>query len=166
MSQQDIFLSLVTARGGPLKGESSDPGHLGEIDIIEWTWGMKVPTEAGSLLPTGRAQVFPVRFVKRADSSSTGLMSALRQNDLVKKAVLTMRKSGGVKPVDYFVVTLEKGRLLSYEVASQRDERGVPSLIETVSLGFLEITVDYTGQDPKGGKTASSTYSDQISTAV
>lgn len=164
MSQQDIFLSIVTQKGGPLKGESSDPAHAGEIEVIEWSWGMKSPFEAGGFMATGRVQVHPVRFVKRADSASTGLMAAMRQNDVIKKAVLTMRKSGGVKPVDYFKVTLEKGRILSYEVASQRDEHGIPSLIETLALGFTRIEVDYTGQQAQGGRAAASTYTDEIST--
>lgn len=162
MALQDIYLKIETDRAGHIKGGSVDPEHVGEIDVVEWSWGMASRHEAGGFQPTGRVQIQPVRFVKRADPASTGLMSALRNNDRIKKAVLTMRKSGGPKPVDYFKVTLEKGRVLSYEVSSQRDERGVPSLMEVVTLGFTRITVDYRGQESAGGSGATSTYSDEI----
>jgi type VI secretion system secreted protein Hcp len=162
MAQQDIFLSIETVRAGALRGESSDPDHVGHIDVVEWSWGMASPTESGGFMATGRVQIHPVRFVKRADSASTGLMSALRSNDEIKKAVLTMRKAGGAKPVDYFTVTLEKGRVLTYEVRSQYDEHGVPALMETITLGFTRITVDYRGQERRGGGHATSSYSDEI----
>lgn len=163
MAQQDIFLSIVTAKAGLLKGESTDPAHTGEIGIDDWSWGMASPFESSGFAATGRVQIKPVSFTKRVDLSSTGLMSALRSNDTVKKAVLTMRKSGGVKPVNYFVITLENGRVLSYDVESRRDEHGVPALFEVVRLGFTRITIDYRAQDAKGAQLGAASYTDEIS---
>jgi type VI secretion system secreted protein Hcp len=164
MAQQDIFLKVETTRAGALRGESTDPNHVGEIALVDWSWGMVSRTEAGSFQATGRAQVQPLRFVKRADAASTALMSALRSNDPVKKAVLTMQKSGGTSSVVYFVMTLERGRILSYDVRSERDEKGLPCVLEVFTMGFNRITVEYRGQDARGGGTAVSTYTDEIST--
>jgi type VI secretion system secreted protein Hcp len=164
MAQSDIFLKIETARAGPLRGETSDPEFDGQIDVVDWAWGMHSPVQAGGFTASGRVQIKPVTIRKRADSASTALMSALRSNDVVRKAVLSVRKAGGSKPVVCFTVTLEKGRILSYDVSSGIDAQGAPTLLETLTLGFTKITVDYIGQDARGGRTAASSYSDEIST--
>lgn len=166
MAQQDIFLKVETSRAGALRGESTDPNHAGEIALVDWSWGMAAASEAGSFRAAGRVQVQPVRFVKRADSSSTALMSALRTNDPIKKAVLTMQKSGGTSTVVYFSMTLERGRIMSYDVRSERDEKGLPTVLEVFTLAFNRITVEYRGQDARGAGTAVSTYTDEISTTT
>ena len=43
----DLFLKLETARQGPVKGESQDSKHAGEIDLIGWRWGMDAKTAMG-----------------------------------------------------------------------------------------------------------------------
>ena len=50
------------------------------------------------------------------DSATTALMSALRNNELVKKAVLTVRKVDGEEALDYFIITIEKARLTHHRV--------------------------------------------------
>ncbi|MBX9638988.1 MAG: type VI secretion system tube protein Hcp [Mycobacteriaceae bacterium] len=162
MAQQDIFLKISTDAAGPLKGESTDPDHVGDISIIGWHWGMKSPRDAHTFQATGKTQIQPITVRKYADTASTGLMSALRRNDGIKKATLAVRKASGTKPVDYFVINLEKGRLLSYDVQSERDEKGAPVLLETIEIGFTRITIEYKAQEAKGGGLATSTFQDEI----
>src|SRR6185295_14971455 len=95
MSRSDMFLKLDTARQGPLKGEAQDEKHKDEIDVVSWSWGMRAQTALGGAGKTGKATLDELNVVKRVDSASTGLMAAMRNNEVIKKGVLTVRKAGG-----------------------------------------------------------------------
>ena len=88
-----MFLKVTTAKGGVIKGETLDEAHKGEIDLLSWSWGMHVTGSLGGGGPKGRASVHELKVVKRIDLASTALMSALRSNEVVVKAVLTLRKA-------------------------------------------------------------------------
>ena len=111
MAQGDMFLKIDGSRQGAIKGETRDAGHKDEIDVLGWTWGME-----GNLIhgqATAKTVVRELKITKRVDQATTGLMSALRSNEVIKKAVLTVRKAGGKDPVEYYTITLEKGRITS-----------------------------------------------------
>ena len=65
--------------------------------------------------------------MKRVDSASTALMAAMRNNELIKKAVLTVRKAAAT-PLEYFKITIQNGRITLFDV--QPNERRAPGLIE------------------------------------
>ena len=71
-----------------------------------------------------------LNIVKGVDSASTGLMSALRNNDLIKKAVLTVRKAGKSQH-EYFKITIENGRITSLDVRTAASN-GKPGLMESL----------------------------------
>lgn len=157
MAKGDILLKIEGARTGQIKGESVAPDFVDAIDIREWSWGMAGPTALGSTAATGRVIVHELRLTKTVDRASTALMSVMRNNEQVKKAVLTVRKSSGGKPVDYLVVTIERGRVTSFDVATAAPDS--PELIERLSIAFEKIDVAYKAQDAKGAQTAASTFS-------
>ena len=39
MALRDMFLKIDGTKQGPIKGESVDARHAGEIDVISWSWG-------------------------------------------------------------------------------------------------------------------------------
>lgn len=158
MAKSDMFLRVESARAGRVSGESRDPGHTDEIDLESWSWGMSTPTGVGGA-STGRTTIESLNVVKRADKASTALMSMLRTNDVVKKAVLSVRKASGGTPIDYFIVTIERGRVCGYRVDSGVSEEGAPVLFETVQFSFQAITVDYHAQTAKGLKAGGSSFS-------
>jgi type VI secretion system secreted protein Hcp len=72
----------------------------------------------------------------------------MRNNDLIKEAVLTVRKAGGT-PHEFFKISIENGRITSLEV----DTAGFTStglLTERLSLAFQKIRVEYTPQAGTG----------------
>ncbi|MES2355116.1 MAG: type VI secretion system tube protein Hcp [Pseudomonadota bacterium] len=153
MAQGDMFLKIESAKQGPIKGESQDQQHKEEIDIISWSWGMAAKTALSSGGASSKATMRELSLVKAVDSASTGLMSAMRNNDLIKKAVLVVRKAGGT-PHEYFKVTIEKGRITALDVdATDFDSTG--QVVETLTLAFQRISVEYVPQgadgQPKGG---------------
>lgn len=158
MSSPDMFLLVEGQRTGAVKGESKDSVYPDQIDVVGWTWGMHSSSAigggAGSAAKTALSEL---RIRKLADTASTALMSVMRNGELIKRAVLTVRKGGGV-PIDYFTVTIQQGRITSYEVESQAG----PVLSEQLSIAFEKIEVQYFAQDQRGGRKGGSTFSTEV----
>lgn len=148
MALGDMFLKVESARQGPIKGETRDATHKDEIQLLQWSWGMRAQTALGGAGPTGKASLHELSVVKRVDCASTALMSAMRSNDLIKKAVLTVRKAGD-DPLEYLKITLQSARITALDVESGAfgDEA---ELIEKMSLAYQRISVEYVPQGADG----------------
>lgn len=156
MAKGDIVLKIEGAKTGLIKGESASPDFPDAIDIREWSWGMAGQSGLSGAGTAGKTALHELRLTKHVDRASTALMSVMRSNEQVKKAVLTVRKAGGGKPVDYLVVTIERGRLTAFDIATEAP--GSPELVERLSIAFEKIEVAYKAQDSKGAQTAASTF--------
>ncbi len=91
-----MFLMVKGAKYGLIKGEAQDDVHKGEIEVLSWSWGMQAKSSLGGGAASGKASVRDLKIVKKIDSASTALMSALRTNEPIQKAVLTLRKAGKI----------------------------------------------------------------------
>ncbi len=159
MAKCDMFLKMVGTVTGPIKGEANDQAHADEIEVAGWEWGME-----GSTVTMGTASkvtVHQIKLTKRFDRASTAIMSCVRNNELIKSAVLTVRKAGGTEPVEYCTITLEKARITSVIVRSS-DDGGTPQLDEHISLSCTKLTVDYRGQAEDGSSLGASTFETEI----
>ena len=159
----DMFLLVKGAKHGLIKGESQDQQHKGEIEVLSWSWGMQGRASLGGGAATGKAIVNDLKIVKKIDSASTALMLALRTNEPIQKAVLTLRKAGK-SPLEYMKVTIEQGRVMSLTIDGG-DTNGGPEAVERVSFSFNKIEVEYVpqGKDglPQGGMTFADQWSEQ-----
>ena len=73
-------------------------------------------------------------------------MLALRTNEKILKAVLTVRKAGKTQ-VEYLKITMTEVLVSSVSAGgSGRDDR----LTEDVTLNFAAVKVDYVEQTPRG----------------
>jgi type VI secretion system secreted protein Hcp len=158
-SHSDIFLSVQTKRAGKVKGEAVNPGHEDDIIVKGWHWGVAATSALGSAQATSRRAYKALTIVKQIDAATTALMAALVTNDEVKEAKLTMRKAGSDQ-IDYFLVTLQKARISSVDHVA--DEAG--NTVETVTLQFNKVAVEYRPQKSAGGRGASMTFEDEILT--
>jgi type VI secretion system secreted protein Hcp len=157
----DIFLSVKGAKSGAIKGESQDAGHVDEIDVVRWSWGMEARPSLGGGTATGKAIIRELKIVKRLDSASTPLMSALRANELITKAVLTQRKAGKGQ-LEFLKITIEQGRVTALTIeAGDKDNPSSTDLFEYVSLSFNKITVEYIPQGKDGQARGSTMFTDQ-----
>jgi type VI secretion system secreted protein Hcp len=154
-----MFLSVKGAKGGVIKGESLDDAHKGEIDVLSWSWGMHARASLGGGGASGKAAVHELKIVKQIDSASTALMSALRTNEPIVKALLTVRKSG-TKPLEFLKITIEQGRVTSITLEAG-DPKGGAGLVENVSFSFNKISVEYVPQGKDGHGLGAMTYNDQ-----
>jgi type VI secretion system secreted protein Hcp len=162
MSLSDMFLKIEGTRQGPIKGESSTPSHLDEIDVIGWNWGMDVSAASfGASSARTTLQELVVR--KRVDRATTALMSALRANEPLKKVILTVRKAGGEAPVDYLKITIEKARVMSHTIGSASDAH--PEVVEELRIAFFKVNVEYRPQTGTGGGGGATTFETEITPA-
>ena len=160
----DMFLMVKGAKHGLIKGESQDDQHKGEIEIVSWSWGMQAKTNIGGGTASGKAVINDLRIVKRVDSASTALMLALRTNEPIQKAVLTLRKAGKSQ-VEYLKITIEQGRVIGLTVEGG-DPAGSADVVERVSFSFNKIEVEYVPQGKDGQPQGSMTFADQWSDQV
>jgi type VI secretion system secreted protein Hcp len=144
MANGDMFLKVETARQGVVKGESDDAKHAAEIDVLSWSWGMRAQSAMAGAGPSSKATLDELRVVKYIDSASTGLMAAMRNNELIKKATLIIRKAGG-QPLEYLKFTLQNARITELGLETEGGE-----VVERLSLSFQRINVEYIPQGDDG----------------
>jgi len=145
-----MFLSVTGARTGAIRGESRDSKHKDEIEVLAWSWGMQGKPSLGGGGASGKSTMRELRITKRVDRASTALMSALRNNEEIKQATLTIRKIGATgHKMECLTIKIESGRVMSLDIEAG-DASNAPTLLERVSFSFNRITVDYTPQGPDG----------------
>jgi len=156
-----MFLMVKGAQHGLIKGEAQDAQHKGEIEVLSWSWGMQGKASLGGGTATGKATIHDLKIVKRVDSASTALMLALRTNEPIQKAVLTLRKAGKTQ-LEYMKVTIEQGRVMSLSIDGG-DATGTAEVVERVAFSFNKIEVEYVPQGKDGQPQGSMTFADQWS---
>jgi len=157
VSDADSFLQVQTKRAGKIKGESSTTGHVDDIEVRSWSWGVSASSAIGSTQATARRQYKHLVVVKGIDSASTALCSALVTNDEVKEAKLTLRKAGG-DALDYYTMTLSQARIVTIDL--DVDEHG--TAVERVGIAYGKIDVEYKRQQGTGITGASTSFSDEV----
>ena len=155
----DMFLMVKGAQHGLIKGEAQDAQHKGEIEVLSWSWGMQGKASLGGGAATGKAAMHDLKITKRVDSASTALMLALRTNEPIQKAVLTLRKAGKAQ-LEYMKVTIEQGRVMSLTIDGG-DNTGTAEVLERVTFSFNKIEVEYTPQGADGHPQGSTSFQDQ-----
>jgi len=153
----DVFLAVVGKKQGPLKGESRAVGHVDDISVLTWQWGMSAPSAVGTTQATRRRVHEALVVTKQLDSASTKLMSALAVNEELKSVTLSLRKAGNHSD-DFFTIKLEAGRVASLHVES--DANG--GLQEVVKFAFQKIEVTYQPQLAGGGLGGSQVFQDEL----
>ena len=153
----DVYLSVQSKRAGKIKGESQATGHVDEIEVRGWSWGVAASAALGSSQATGRRSYKHLTVLKHIDAASTALMSMLAHNDEIKEAKLSLRKAGEGQR-DYFVVTLTNARLMSLDIDC--DDSGLAT--ERIALSFTKVQVDHETQRSDGQRGGGTSFQDDI----
>jgi type VI secretion system secreted protein Hcp len=159
-----MFFKVKGAKHGDINGEAQDQTHKNEIEVLAWSWGMQGKASLGGGTATGKATMRELRITKRVDKSSTALMSALRNNELIKEATLTLRKIGKT-PLEYLKIKIEDGRVMAIDLEAG-DVSGAPTLVERVSVSFNKISIEYTPQGADGQPQGSTSFQDEWTTVA
>lgn len=135
-----------------IKGESTDDGHKGWIELLSVNWGVKQPKSATASTGGGhtaeRAELSEISVTKLADLSSPLLFQASACGKTYAKAKLEfLRADGDGCPIRYMEVELENV-LIGHWTASV-SEGCIPT--EGLGLKFSKIRIRYTQQKVGGG---------------
>ena len=160
MAQTDIFLKIEGSKQGPIKGEASDPAHPDEVDVLSWSWGMESHSSIQAGLAGNKTSISELTVTKRADKASTAIMASLRNNEIIKKATLTVRKAGE-RPLEYLKITLEKARIVSLSTSCSGADGG-PEVTEQVAFAFKKFTVEYIPQGTDGLAQGSTMFETEV----
>jgi type VI secretion system secreted protein Hcp len=128
-----IVLKLIDRRGNPIKGESKVPGHVDEIDIQAWGWGVTAPAGA-------RLNFLDISIKKLVDLASPVLLGKAATHEILQQGVLTVIDQQGTRP-DFLVLTLKKIAVESITIAE-----GQFPPVEEIALRFDEIEFNCKGE--------------------
>lgn len=146
----DIFLKVEGA-----DGESKDSAHSGEIDVVSYNWGMSQSgsRHIGGGGGTGKVMVRDLNVVKRIDKASANLMLFCCNGKHIPSAELTVRKAGE-NPLEYMKVKMTDCLISSVDSGGSGEQ---DHLMETVTLNFAKVEVEYTPQKEDGSGDAAVT---------
>jgi type VI secretion system secreted protein Hcp len=132
-----------------IKGESQQDKHQDEIEIESFSWGATQQGSHGSGGGGGAGKVSfqDLHFTSRVGKHSPLLVKACATGQHIKKAVLTVRKSGGDQQ-EYYKVTLEDLLVSSYQSGGSEGSNALP--VDQYSLNFTKIEFSYSPQKPDG----------------
>ena len=140
----DMFIKIPGA-----DGESVGNNHVGEIDVLAWSWGisqsgtMHMATGGGA----GKANVQDLSFTKYIDKSSPKLqLLCLNGKNTSGDAILSVQKAGE-NAVQYVKITMTDFIISS---VSTGGSGGEDRLTENVTLNFATVKFEYTPQKADG----------------
>jgi type VI secretion system secreted protein Hcp len=128
-------------------GESHDVTLKDHIELVSWSWGMLSPTDMSTGHVAAKAKVDDFKIIKRVDRSSPVLIKYLKENTIVKKGRLIVRKAGGSESLPYYEVEFTNVRVTSFRTNTENTE-----VTETVTLAFETANFKYTPQAQTGAK--------------
>ncbi|OON59699.1 cytoplasmic protein USSDB7A [Massilia sp. KIM] len=135
-----------------ITGESTDHKHRNWIEVsnvfyaIHQPRAMVVSTSGGHT--SGRADVYPVTFLKLADLASPVLLQTCAAGRTLVKAVFEfMRADSNGNAIPYFRIELEN--VLIASITPDSGQAGVIS--ERIQLAYAKIKWNYLRQSIRGG---------------
>jgi len=140
----DMFLEIPG-----IPGESTDPVHANQMDVLAWSWGMSHPSGG-----TGTANFQDLSVAKYVDQASPLIMSSCASGAHISKATLYVRKAG-VNPIEYIKIQLTNVLVSS---VSTGGSGGEDRLTENVTLTFAKLQLDYLPDKPGGSADAAYSF--------
>lgn len=141
---EDIFLKL-----DDVEGESKDSSHKKEIQLQSTGYSVRQQGAqgAGGGGGAGKASFDDISCMAETSKASPLLWLSCATGKHHAKAVIIYRKAGE-KPLEYLKIELEDVLVSSFN-SSEGAGGSIP--VDSFSLNFGKIKVEYTPQDAKGG---------------
>jgi type VI secretion system secreted protein Hcp len=131
----DYFLKIDA-----IPGESTDDRHKDEIQVLSLSLG----AARDATTKKGAACLSPLNFIKAYDKASPLLFANAVSGMTIATATLTARKAGR-EQAEFLVITLR-----DVQVSAVLDSASSEAPIESVSLTFGTLTMQYKAQKPDG----------------
>lgn len=147
-----IFASISGQKSGVIKGEVIQKGREGLHQILDFDMAVASPRDAASGLATGKRQHKPLRILKKVNSGSPMLFTAIATNenlpmvrfDFWEPNKLGIVGGGGVEVVTQ-TITLQNASIASWRQFIHPDL----GFVEEIQFTYQKITIEN-----KLGKTA------------
>jgi type VI secretion system secreted protein Hcp len=143
----DAYLKI-----GDIQGESTDAKHPGwiELDSVQWGVGRGISSAVGGNREASAPSISELTLTKRLDKSSPSIfLNAVGGSPTI--ATVTLELVHPATQVVFYRITLSNV-LVSGQSQSVASGADVP--MESVSLNFTKIKMEYFFQDAKGVTTA------------
>jgi type VI secretion system secreted protein Hcp len=139
----DIFLKV-----DGIHGESADVNHLGEIEVVSWSWGVSEVfiSSGGGGIVGGTPKVANFLVTKQVDKASPSLLRACLKLTHVADAVLTQRRPGAGKQ-NFLSITFQD---VLISTLNDIDDGLTPRPKETIAFVFSKVIYEYIPQKPTG----------------
>jgi len=138
--QMEVFLELAG-----IPGESTDGAHKDNIDVLGFSFGASQPSVSGSTAGANAKTEFqPLKVIKKVDRASPRLFTACASGELIKKAVLVVRRGGrGNEFLKYILSDL----VVSGIKQTLNQGGGVR---EEMDLSYGKVEIEYSTESPDG----------------
>jgi type VI secretion system secreted protein Hcp len=141
----DAFLKLAG-----VTGESQKANHVGEIDIMSFSWGATNSSSVGTGtgVSTGKATVSDFSIMKTSDSSSPVLFQKCCDGSVIPTGVVTLQRQVQAAATPYLVYNFQNVYVTSIQWSGSGGAGDSP--MESVSFCFEVGAVDYSPQKDDG----------------
>ncbi|TFW33904.1 Hcp family type VI secretion system effector [Massilia horti] len=141
---QDIFLKI-----DGIPGESLDAKHAGEIQVLDWGFGVSQTGDfhVGSGGGAGKASFRDFQFDHRVDKSSPRLFLACASGEHIKSATLTVRKAGKEQH-EYMKINFTDLLISNIQDGGSSSSPELPT--QTVTIAFSKVEFEYRPQKADG----------------
>ncbi len=131
-------------------GESTVPGHVGEMEIESFRWReSQASSGTTGTTTTSKVAMQDVTFTKLLDKSSPLLMLRCAAGALMKEAVFMVVVPSGSSTIEILRLTLSDVLIASYAIDGVMDgSSSAPT--EEFSLTFRKIVFQYVPRGPAG----------------
>ncbi len=150
---------LILLKLGEIAGQSSVTGHVGELEIMSFSFSMSLPMTSNNISnkerSAGRPDVTDMSLQRLMDSASPLLMEQLATANAIPTATLTLMRIDNGVPLNLITYVMSDVYLTSYNIGGGAG--GTPS--ESFSLNFSKLTASYDVQKKEGGKEGNTTFS-------
>ena len=146
MAQVDMFLKL-----DGVEGESEDPNHPGEIQLVGFQETLTSPRDVGTGQNTGKRRWAHLSLRAKADKSTAMLFKKVIGNEKIPNALLRCYKAGGKAPVEYLTIALSDGYVAKVQVGELESSVGTVIPHCDFELSFGKIVITSNKQTEKGG---------------
>jgi len=130
-----------------IAGESKEAKHKDWIDVLSWSFGESNAgaAAAGGGAGAGKVQMSDFNFMKATSKASPKLFLACAQGQRMKEAKLSAVKAGAMQQ-EYLSWTFSDVLISSYQTTGS----GGDISMDSVSLAFAKVQVEYKPQNPDG----------------
>jgi type VI secretion system secreted protein Hcp len=136
------FMTVVGARQGQFKGESTDPKRTGQIPIFAYSNEVSTPFDPATGAALGKRQHSPLIVSKKLGAASPQFYEALVTNELLKTVSLTFDKLSATGTSTPFFTFLLTNAIVVGVRQTVGDPQGLPdgpSPVEEISFIYQKI---------------------------